>query len=176
MNILTKVAILALLDNASAKKKCPFGYGASSKEETDEVEVPEEVKGAHPRVQAGETYLSELYTCGTTAPTVTPTNNKTNAQYEAIVSTIIAKWNSISSTVTDNSNPRGSYAGCLVRLAGHDFMDFRFGTSNTGGSDGCLNFNDADNGGLATCLGENTTIADYQTHCADVSLADYVVI
>lgn len=102
--------------------------------------------------------------------------NRTNAKYEAIVSDIITKWNSISATVTDNNNPRGSYAGCLVRLAGHDFMDFRFGQDHTGGSDGCLNFNDADNTGLPTCLAENSAVTEYQKHCTTVSLADYVVI
>lgn len=71
--------------------------------------------------------MSEIFTCPGGAPATTPTVNKTNAKYEAIVSSIITKWNSISATVTDNNNPRGSYAGCLVRLAGHDFMDFRFG-------------------------------------------------
>ena len=44
----------------------------------------------------------------------------------------------------------------MVRLAGHDFMDFRLGpkgmADSTGGSDGCVNFNDPDNKGLAECI------------------------
>ena len=55
-------------------------------------------------------------------------------------------------TVTNTSNVRGSYAGCVVRLAGHDFMDFRIGTANTGGADGCVNFSDPDNLGLKNCV------------------------
>ena len=44
-------------------------------------------------------------------------------------------------------------AGCIVRVAGHDFMDFRYSSdSSTGGSDGCINFNDEDNAGLSQCL------------------------
>jgi hypothetical protein len=44
MNILNKLAVLALLDNTNAKKKCPFGYGKDI-EESDE-----HVKAEHPRV------------------------------------------------------------------------------------------------------------------------------
>ena len=40
-------------------------------------------------------------------------------------------------------------AACILRLAGHDFMDFRNNDGVTsGGADGCINFNDADNMGL----------------------------
>jgi len=31
-------------------------------------------------------------------------------------------------------------------------MDFRLGEENTGGSDGCLSFEDEDNKGLPSCL------------------------
>merc|ERR1711920_781354 len=41
------------------------------------------------------------------------------------------------------------FAGCVLRAAGHDFMDFRNGV---GGSDGCLRFDDPDNKGLINCL------------------------
>lgn len=55
---------------------------------------------------------------------------------------------------------KGELAGCLVRLAGHDFMDYRFSfTTNekgkshrsgyTGGSDGCINLDEPDNKGIA---------------------------
>ena len=45
------------------------------------------------------------------------------------------------------------YAACLLRLAGHDFMDYRNkGGVETGGSDGCINFNDPDNTGLPGCM------------------------
>ena len=47
-------------------------------------------------------------------------------------------------------------SGCLVRLAGHDFMDFRYDATlenlGTGGSDGCVNFGHNENAGLGNCL------------------------
>lgn len=57
-------------------------------------------------------------------------------------------------------------------------MDFRVGSDGvtTGGSDGCIDFADADNTGLADCL-ESSTLADvYSNHCTTVSLADFLVI
>ena len=47
------------------KSKCPFGFG-ESKEEDDTPHY------RHPKVQAGETYLSEIYTCPAGAVTSTP--------------------------------------------------------------------------------------------------------
>lgn len=48
---------------------------------------------------------------------------------------------------------RTGYAACLLRFAGHDLMDYRRGKEgdkdSTGGSDGCINFHDPDNMGLA---------------------------
>lgn len=61
-----------------------------------------------------------------------------------------------------NSGNQTDYAACLLRLEGHDLMDFRrdFRTESkkrnipklSGGSDGCVNFEDSDNKGLAECL------------------------
>jgi len=61
----------------------------------------------------------------------------------------------------EEAEDKGAFAGCLVRLAGHDMMDFRYifeknkdGSDSKkvinqkGGSDGCINFNDSDNKGL----------------------------
>lgn len=43
-----------------------------------------------------------------------------------------------------------SLAACIIRLSGHDLMDFRnYSGVVTGGPDGCVNFNDPDNAGLA---------------------------
>jgi len=53
---------------------------------------------------------------------------------------------------------KSGFAGCLVRVAGHDLMDFRYGnldednSPTSGGSDGCINFMDLDNTGLSACL------------------------
>ncbi len=49
--------------------------------------------------------------------------------YNDIVKDVITKHASIDATITDTGNARGGFAGCLVRLAGHDFMDFRFKTA-----------------------------------------------
>jgi len=44
-------------------------------------------------------------------------------------------------------------AACIIRLSGHDIMDFRnYSGVATGGADGCINFLDPDNAGLAFCL------------------------
>ncbi len=47
-----------LLAVGAKKSKCPFGYGGSSEGVEDS-----DVLYEHPRVQSGETYLSEIYTC-----------------------------------------------------------------------------------------------------------------
>jgi hypothetical protein len=71
-----------------------------------------------------------------------------------IVKAVIAIYEKLPADVTPSSNPRAAFAGCLVRNAGHDFMDFRINTDNTttGGMDACINFNDSDNAGLRECL------------------------
>jgi hypothetical protein len=72
----------------------------------------------------------------------------------SIVRAVISLYEKLSNDVTPSSNPRAAFAGCLVRTAGHDFMDFRINPDNTtsGGMDACINFNDSDNAGLRECL------------------------
>jgi len=81
-------------------------------------------------------------------------------------------------TVSPNNNPRGHFAGCVLRLAGHDFMDYRKDSSGkvSGGSDGCVNFLDPDNAGLLDCIVNNKLQTAYEPLCSVVSLADFVVI
>jgi len=71
-----------------------------------------------------------------------------------ITNQVIAIYEALPNTVTQDSNPRSGFAGCLVRAAGHDFMDFRINADGTtsGGMDGCINFNDGDNAGLQSCI------------------------
>jgi len=78
----------------------------------------------------------------------------------------------------DTKTDQGAYAACLLRLAGHDFMDFRLAADGTtsGGSDGCINFSDDDNKGLAECLVSTGVQSVYDNWCSQVSLADFVVI
>ena len=63
-------------------------------------------------------------------------------QYEAQDSRIIE----------GKQNARADFVGCLLRFAGHDFMDFRVNNKNPGGSDGCMHFDDPDNADLKPCL------------------------
>jgi len=67
-------------------------------------------------------------------------------------------------------------AGCLLRFAGHDLMDYRVGDANLGGSDGCIDFSTGDNAGLESCLVNAKIPEAYVKHCEYVSLADFTVI
>ena len=97
--------------------------------------------------------------------------------YMDIVSDVNAKYEEVDSTVSDNLNPRAKFAGCLVRTAGHDFMDYREVSGvASGGSDGCINFADGDNTGLADCLESSGLPAVFEDYCTSVSLADFLVI
>jgi hypothetical protein len=105
---------LVLLGSAVQAGKCPFGFD----NETKSVH--------HPRVRSSAAYPSEIFPCngGNGVATSTSTTRDT---YKAIVSDVIDKYELTAATVSDNLNPRAKYAGCLVRTAGHDFMDFRYG-------------------------------------------------
>lgn len=80
------------------------------------------------------------------------------------------------------SGEQTNYAACLLRLAGHDLMDFRRvkprhnNPKLSGGSDGCVNFDDADNAGLAKCLARSSLNSIYERHCDKVGLADFMVL
>lgn len=67
-------------------------------------------------------------------------------------------------------------AGCLLRFAGHDLMDYRVGEKDIGGSDGCVDFSSGDNAGLQNCLISAKMPEAYAKHCTKVSLADFTVI
>lgn len=70
-----------------------------------------------------------------------------------------------------------AFAGCLVRLAGHDFMDYRNNSGTvSGGSDGCVNFEDPDNKGLVECLTASGVASAYNDYCDHLSLADFIVV
>lgn len=68
--------------------------------------------------------------------------------YEDIVHDVIMQYQAVDGTIADNKNDRGEFVGCLLRQAGHDFMDFRPDSENPGGSDGCMDYEDPDNMGL----------------------------
>lgn len=102
---------------------------------------------------------------------LTTPNRFTNSKYEEVVRAVIALYDGKSSEEAKN------LAACMLRLAGHDFMDFRDNNGVlSGGADGCVNFNDADNMGLEACLVASNIQSVYETFCYEVSLADFVVI
>jgi len=97
---------------------------------------------------------------------------------------IVNHHDSLPVTCNSESCPRGDLAGCLVRLTGHDIMDFDR-NSNTGGADGCIDFQDQDNKGLEGCMLKVMAERDlsnvslefmWQDFCTEVSIADFFVI
>jgi len=73
--------------------------------------------------------------------------------------------------------PQASWTGCVLRMAGHDFMDF---DGEKGGSDACTDMDNPDNAGLTECLATGEfghSLNDvYGPVCQTVSLADFLVI
>lgn len=74
------------------------------------------------------------------------------------------------------------FGGCVLRMCGHDFMDFIDGV---GGNDACTDMDEPDNAGLMACLREGqeeygdsdlSMYRIYQDFCTEVSLADFIVI
>ena len=64
-----------------------------------------------------------------------------------------------------------------MRLASRDLMDYRKGKGGgTGGSDGCVDFEDPSNAGLATCLVGIDLPGIYNKWCDTISLADFIVV
>ena len=89
---------------------------------------------------------------------------------------MIDSYEGITDVVEDNRNDRSRFVGCLLRLAGHDFMDFRNDDENMGGADGCVSFEDADNKGLDTCLVQFDIASILKQHEDDISVADFIVV
>jgi len=127
---------------ARVNAKCPFGFGGES-------ESQEENSDQHRKLQSIN-YPSDYFTCPK-EPVLT-TQFMTSEDYKQVVDEIIAQYDAVPDVITDNHNLRGQYAACLVRLAGHDFMDFRREDANMGGSDGCVKFDDPTHKGLIECL------------------------
>jgi len=117
--------------------------------------------------------------CHTGVVTTTKTSARTGATYDAVVESVQKLIGGLSDSCNDAACPRGEFSACILRMAGHDFMDFNKETG-FGGSDGCIDFDDQDNKGLKPCLftGENGVHLNdaYVKHRKDVSLADFLVI
>ena len=145
------LAVSAAFMSKAKAGKCPFGFD----NETEQSNLTS--THDHPRVLSTAAYPAEIFTCTAASSgqgiATTTTAASTEANYKAIVSAVIAKYEAVSDVVADNSNPRAKFAGCIVRTVGHDFMDYRVTDGvASGGADGCMAFADADNTGLPTCL------------------------
>ena len=101
----------------------------------------------------------------------------TQAQYDAMIAAVRGHLESLPTTCTAADCPQADWAGCILRMAGHDFMDFANGQ---GGADACTDMSDPDNAGLLDCLvnGEHgiSLLEVYHSFCTEVSLADFLVI
>ena len=71
---------------------------------------------------------------------VLTTQCMTNATYLSIVKSITDMHSKLSDTCTASDCQKADWAGCVLRMAGHDFMDFDAQT-NEGGADGCTDLN-----------------------------------
>jgi hypothetical protein len=121
------------------------------------------------RVQQKDNYIAKLFPAG-----IATTKKLTVKKYTQIVDAIHDIYEKIDANVSANFNPRGSFVGCLLRTAAHDFMDFRVGGG--GGSDGCVNLDDSDNAGIPECLERFEIPGLYKRFSRKVSLADFFVI
>eukprot|EP00448_Togula_jolla_P006443 CAMPEP_0170599488 /NCGR_PEP_ID=MMETSP0224-20130122/16823_1 /TAXON_ID=285029 /ORGANISM="Togula jolla, Strain CCCM 725" /LENGTH=560 /DNA_ID=CAMNT_0010924141 /DNA_START=70 /DNA_END=1752 /DNA_ORIENTATION=+ len=111
---------------------------------------------------------------------VNTTVDLTEGDYDAIVDSIKDALNNLDPVCTVDACPQADVSGCILRMAGHDFMDFNAETK-LGGSDGCTDMKEGDNAGLDVCLVAGTEhgfelYSFYQKFCTKVSLADFIVI
>jgi hypothetical protein len=123
-----------------------------------------------------DTPLASLFSCSTSA--VMTTQSMTSKDYDDVSTAVTNLYHTLDDGCTAQSCPQADFAGCVLRLAGHDFMDFKPGDG--GGSDACTNLDDEDNVGLRDCLqgGEHgVSLQDaYKHFCSKISLADFLVI
>jgi len=128
--------------------------------------------------QSPKRFPSDVMTCIAGKP-VLKTRSMDTKKYDAVSASVAKLYHRLPKHCNSTSCPQADWAGCVLRMSGHDFMDFD-PIQSLGGSDGCIDFDDADNKGLDKCLymGEfHTSLLEaYQEHCLDVSLADFFVI
>lgn len=115
-------------------------------------------------------------TCSTGTAVLT-TVSMTSRDYDRVQASIQNLYDQLPGRCTATDCPQADWTGCVLRVAGHDFMDF---TGSVGGSDGCLDLHDPDNLGLHQCLYQGEFGVPlhnaYEEHCTEVSLADFLVI
>ena len=173
------LAVLALI-GANAKS-CPYGHGNTSVQASAEGLAEIGSKSTVQAVTDAQTksedydYSSELFAVTSKTCVAKTVSSFATANYENIVSSINDIYEATDATVEANNNPRAELAGCILRMAGHDFMDYRTDTG-LGGSDGCINFHDEDNTGIVSCVQKFGLVEAYEEFCDEVSLADWMVI
>ena len=98
--------------------------------------------------------------------------------YEELVHETIMIYEGIDATIDEstNSNQRASFVGCLLRQAGHDFMDYRPDDANIGGMDGCMHYEDPDNKGIKECSRKFGIDILYKNWNTKVSIPDFIAI
>lgn len=133
-----------------------------------------------------------VYPAGCLASTCAKTGelpvSKTNCHtlkpgtYDNILDSILDLRNRLNQSCHNGHCEVADFAGCILRLVGHDLMDYE-PHSKTGGNDACIDFSDIDNKGLYECLvgvgefNQSATVeAAYQHFCDEVSLADFLVV
>jgi len=114
------------------------------------------------------------------APVMT-TPCMTEKLYSEVVESVQHLVQSLSSECNEEVCEQADFAGCVLRMAGHDFMDYD-PITGLGGADACTDMEDPDNAGLSECLyegefgGKVSLNHAYVHFCSEVSLADFVVI
>jgi hypothetical protein len=123
----------------------------------------------------GRSYPSNHIECD--GEMVMQTTHMTLADYDAVVAEMRQLYDLRSSYCDAEDCEQSHWAGCILRLAAHDFMDYHLGS---GGSDGCVALDDPDNAGLSDCfvggpfgIGLNQV---YKNFCTKISLADFIII
>lgn len=158
-------AVLALIGAVKAKT-CPFGHGGQgSADGLAQADSHSAVKAvAHAKAKSDYDYSSELFAVTSKTCVAKTVSSFGLSNYEAIVSNINGIYEATDATVEANNNPRAELAGCILRMAGHDFMDYRTDTG-LGGSDGCINFHDEDNEGIVSCVQNFGLVEAYEEVC-----------
>jgi hypothetical protein len=151
-------------------------------------------------------WLSDLVNCtsgdGELISPVLKTQEMTLADYDEVVKAINDSYVNLVQDCNFTDCMQATWAGCVVNLAAHDFMDFRSDQSQgdgqyvpSGGSDGCISLTDAGNEGLIDCFNGTTVLEQMMSgdvaektvlpglvqiynkeFCSRISLADFVVI
>jgi len=156
----------------------PRAASAMLQKRSQAILTEERVRSTRAKSKATDDFVSpqDLMTCP--GEIISTTTCMTRDTYDLIVDRIkdvLEAELSLACNATDCQ--QADWAGCVLRMAGHDSMDYK---SGQGGSDGCTDMAEADNAGLAECLSSGefgfSLNSVYPEFCQDISLADFIVI